>query len=324
MILAKTIKTIIDGENGKVFVDQETLKNAHHNFLNRTHKNSKDSYNLGDFYILGEEDAKVIRDLDDQDINKQKFQQEVLTRPQITTHLAWWKEASRVLKRNLFDVDIEKIASKGLTENDFMFSSFTEKERENLKIEKDIANKYIDDFNKETNKERKQKMLNSIKVLLPNAYKHTQIAVLSYYDISKLMSYAKTQKDSEWKEFLECVQKFDNYNELIAPKNEQKKSRKEMLEEEEIEKLILDTKRREEKAKQRKENFERMKQNAKEKWGEWKQKVAIWEIKAIFKAYDFSQTLKNKAKTAVNGAKRVISVVKEKVQTKQDKNERTM
>ena len=302
MVIKKALESGSEWKGIKVFFIFSSLYNSHKEFLAKIGEKHSDSFSLGSLYFIGDRDARIIRDLDDDDKNKIDLQKGILVCPSINASVGWWQEASRVVSHDLFHLKMEDVASKPVKEEDFSFDGLSKFETIKLQNRISLVNKYISEYNKAENG-NKESYLTYINIIFPKQYKHSELSVLNYHEVAKLYAYGKKQKSAEWQKFVEFVKELDNFNELIAPKNEQQKSRQEILEDKEIEQLILDIKRRQELSEKKRKIREIKSRERKEKIALIKEKVAIWEIKALIK-------LAYAAESFSDGTKKVISKTK--------------
>ena len=144
------------------------------------------------------------------------------------------------------------------------------------------------------------------------------IATLSYRQLFNMMQYSKDKKEDEiWGPFREEVKTLPYYNELIAKKAERIKTKEEKMQEQEVQKLLEDIKIRKEKANERKEKWDNRKKVVSEKIQNLREKIAIWEIKAIINSYFTMVSVKNSLKKGAikvwEDGKQVASKVKTKL-----------
>ena len=302
------------------FVNQFSLKLAHEKFSRATGMKIADSAMLGPIYFLGEEDGIKIRTLADDDENKLNMQKSIYTYADVEASLSWWKEAERVLGTKLTEVDAEKVAQNLLTVDDFIFDDITMKESDELRNKIETVNKYIISYQESKDEEKKKTCLAVIKVLLPEQYAKQERLNLNYRQIAELAKYGKNKDSVEWNQFMEFARGLDHFNEIIATKEEQQKTKTELKQEAEAEALIKKIEERKQKA-----------QIKKEKRDELRYKIAVWEVKALLKlafAADSVKTaVKKGAKKIYDGSKAVATKVKEAFASKektQSKDEMSM
>lgn len=319
MMISKVPVLGIDGkpleaENQQSFVNQLTFKIAHKKFLEVTGAIKTDSKIVGQMYRLGEQDGIAVRTLPDDDVNKVNLQNSVQASANIDASRKWWEQAAKVAGVTVADLDIAKIAEKYLTIDDFVFDDLTAKEASELRERINFLNTYIEEYQKETDSDKKAECLDSIKKLLPKQIRQSATIDLSYRQLAQLAVYGKEKEGFEWTEFMVFARGLDQYNEIIAPKDEQQKTKTEQKQEEKAQAVLDKVERRQQKREERKEKFEQCKVALKDKYAKLKNKVAIWEIKAIFDLYFTGEAIvsaiKKGARKIYSGAKSVASKVK--------------
>jgi len=182
-----------------------------------TYKMSALGYEEPPEFIFGDNDFKLALKLAKAGSEHSKYRRFLNVIVDVTAPLYWWKEADtyKVGLQSNSTSTMHKLGSRLLTICDFSCEYLDEKASIFLGNTVEIINNYIEQFQTETDNDKKKDLWYQIIQLLPSSYNQKRTIVVNYETLANIYRQRKGHKLTEWQEFCEWIKSLP-YSELIT------------------------------------------------------------------------------------------------------------
>lgn len=172
-----------------------------------------DSFIKDDVILLGENDLRLMKNLNKAGDEECKFMRTIPVAVRITAPLYWWKEMDtyKVGTVRMSCSTMHKIHAKEFELSDFSTDKLSEEELEVLEKTIDRLNELRDSYIETKNKETWYKMIQ----LLPSSYMQRATFFMNYAVLKNVYKQRKNHKLDEWKAFCKAIKELP-YSELFT------------------------------------------------------------------------------------------------------------
>lgn len=192
-------------------------------------RNPKNSWDKSDsmfvydaYYILGENDEKLMKVLASAGPCHRKFMRMIPVYMRITAPLYWWKEFDTYKVGTVANScsTMHKLMDHEFTSDDFSFDdgfwndNLMDPEYSSQAII-NVCNHFRNNYLEEIDEDKKLEIWHTLVKFLPSAYNQTRNVMMNYEVLSAIYPLRKNHKQMEWREFCKQIERLP-YSWLIT------------------------------------------------------------------------------------------------------------